>query len=803
MKRGLKLWMIGVFAVGLTSCAITRRIPQGEYLVDKTATKVERQKELHKSEQVHAMDLDKFIRQQPSRRLMGTNIPLGIYMSVPTESKTWWSRTKRKIGAAPVYMDSTQTRLSLESMKIYLDERGFLNSTTSYRIDTLEAKRRVKISYQVNPGSPYRIREIHYEFRDDFLRPIILKDTTKRLIKVGDIFDATVLDNERARLTAFLKERGYYNLSINNFSYIADSTVGDHKVDLTLVVKRHMAGYNREGEVMMENNSIYRIRDIYVFPNYNPAIATRDPLYSSRLDTTQYRGLNIVYDTKMNVRPKIIRQSINLFPNDIYNARFVKTTYDDLMRLGYYRSTSILFSELSDSTQQERLVTFVGGDSLSGANIYTSERLLRCNILCTPATLQSYTVELEGVTSANYFGFKSKITYQNRNLFRGAELFEVGILGGYEFMRVQFRKNGRQNSFELGGNVGFTFPRFITPIRVDRYNRTYNPRTRIDFAYSEQRRPVYHRTLSSAVLGYQWGNRKHSTFLIRPIDVSIVKLRDVDPEFIASLKNPYLEWSFTDQLIAGLSTSYIYNNQRNSIEANSSTLRVNFETNGNLIGGFARWLGSPQPSKPNNPTDPIKEQYRIFGIPYAQYIRLDGSFTQRFVLGRKTSLVYRFYTGIGYAYGNSISIPFERLFFAGGPNSMRGWLPRTLGPGSATITNTLFPIQLGNFKLEGNIEGRFPVWGMLQGALFVDVGNIWFIGQGGDADPKSRFQFNNFYTQLGVNTGVGARFDFDFFVFRLDWGIQLHNPNKMHEDSWIKTFNVNNTALSFAVGYPF
>ena len=789
-KRRLRLPVVVVCGCLLAACSATRHIPSGQYLLSKSDVRIEREKQLTRDERATRTELEQFIRQHPTKRFLGTNFYLWAYNSADPDKTNWWNRFKRRIGKDPVLLDSTLTARSAEGMKIYLNGKGFLDASTAFRVDT--SGKKAKVTYLARQGEPYRIGSIRYDFRDRSLQSIIFSDTISTLLHTDDIFDANTLDDERVRITSFLKNRGYYNFSINNISYVADSTAGNRTVNLTMVVKRYMAGYTAEGEATLDDNRIYRIRNIYIYPDYNPSAAVSDSLYESRLDTLDYKGLKIVYDTRSKVRAEILRRTISLYPNYLYNADEVKRTYENIMRLDYYKSASILFSEAEgDTLLRDNRITYIGQSQDStgiGEASYGTEHYLNCTIFCTPALRQGYSLELEGTTSADYFGIAATVGYQNRNLFRGVELFDIKVRGGYEFMRVKQKRN----SFELGVSTSFSFPRFITPLRIDRYNRAFNPRTKVEVSYSVQRRPYYHRTLASGVWGYTWGNGKNSTFVLRPADISVVKLRQIDTAFLEQLQNPYLRNSYESQLIAGLSGSYIFNNQKINTERNSLALRFNFETNGNLIDGLSHLFGRSSG----------EEYYKLFGIRYAQYFRFDLNLARKFVLGPKTSLVYRFYGGWGYAYGNSTSIPFERLFYCGGSNSMRGWLARTLGPGNEVRWVSDYPTQLGNFKLETNLEARFPVWGILQGALFFDVGNIWFLGQGGYGE-ESQFKIDRFYKQLGFNTGLGARFDFSFFVFRIDWGIKLHNPNEAAGQRWIQNFRMQNTTLNFGVGYPF
>jgi outer membrane protein assembly factor BamA len=287
---------------------------------------------------------------------------------------------------------------------------------------------------------------------------------------------------------------------------------------------------------------------------------------------------------------------------------------------------------------------------------------------------------------------------------------------------------------------------------------------------------------------------KYWSISVNPIDVSLIKLFSINPDFFNSLLNPYLKRSYESQLIAGMSSSLLLNNSKRGEFLNSTILRLNIETSGNLLNAMSGLLQSKQGSE----DDP---HYNFMGIRYAQYVRGEANFSYRIPLGASTSLVYRLYGGLGVAYGNSSSIPFERMFYCGGSNSMRGWQARTLGPGNSTIVRPEYPQQLGNVKLETNLELRFPVANIIHGALFFDLGNVWITGSG--VTEESEFKWNRFYRQFGFNTGIGTRLDFGFFVLRLDWGIRLFDPNLAQNNRWIDSFRLKNTTLNFAVGYPF
>ena len=674
-----------------------------------------------------------------------------------------------------------------------MDSKGFFSSQATYEVDTVSRRKRATVTFRTRQGEPYRIDSVSYEFQDNFLEQIVLPDTVNTLLHTGDIYDVSVLDAERERIAAYLKERGYYNFSVNNISYAARMFEKERLIDLRLIVKQYLTGYDERGLPVMDNNMVYRIDRINIFPDYDPTAARTDTTLLSRLDTVYYRGLNIIYEKRPNLRPPVLRQAVPLYPNYVYNSSQVNRAYSDLMALGYFKSAKIAFEEQPRSADVTDIVSFIGASADSTQTLYTREGYLTCNILCTPTLKQSVKVDLEGSTTSSFYGLKATVGYQNRNIFRGAESFDLSFTAGYEFMKAPDAR--RKRATEFGVTTGLTFPRFLVPWRTGRFRTVNQPKTKVELSINFQDRPYYARTLSSAGITYMWTNSRYSSFSLRPIDINVVDMtRPVDPEFLGNTSNKYLINSFKTQFIGGLSFGYGYNNQRKNLGGNATNIRFNAETAGNLIDAVEHAFFSPAKGK---------EQYTIFGIEYSQYFRTDLSVSRKIMLGGATALVGRLYGGVAMAYGNSSSVPFDRQFYCGGSNGMRGWTPRTLGQGSVANPHNDFPVQTGDVKLEANLELRFPVWGMIHGATFFDLGNIWYIRHYSGESEDTVFRFDRFYKQLGFNTGLGLRFDIKFAVLRLDWGIQLHNPNNPSGERWIHNFKWKNTALNFGVGYPF
>ena len=793
-------------AVALTllgaACSVTRHIPEGQYFLRKV--KIEPDESTPRKERIPAADLEKYVRQTPNKRFLGTNFYVWLYELANPDKQNGWNNWKRRIGQEPVLLDMSLTERSRQNLKVYMDSKGFFASQATFKVDTASRRKRAKVYYRTHQGRPYRIDSISYEFRDKFLEQIVLPDTVHTLIHTGNIFDITMLDRERERITTYLRERGYYNFTVNNIEYVADTLGGDHLVDVRVVIKQDLTGYNERGQAVMDNNMVYRIDRINVFPNYDPTVIRSDSTLLSRLDTVYYRGLNIIYEKRPNLRPSILRQAIPLYPNYIYNSAQINRTYTDLMALGYFKSSRLAFVERPQAADVTNYVSYIGAKTDSTQALYTKEGYLECNILCTPTLKQSFKIDLEGSTTASFYGLKATVGYQNRNIFRGAEAFDLSFTGGYEFMKAPDAKKKRAT--EVGVTTGLTFPRFLVPWRAMRFRSVNQPKTKVELSFNFQDRPYYRRTLSSAGITYMWTNNRYSTFSLRPIDINVIDVTRLDSAFLrveegpsgsgntGMVQNRYLAESFKTQFVGGLSFSYGYNNQRRNLGGNATNIRLNVETAGNLIDAVEHLFWS-QPKK--------LDHYTIFGIRYSQYFRTDLNISRKMMLSEKSALVGRLYGGVAMAYGNSSAVPFDRQFFCGGSNGMRGWTPRTLGQGSVPNPHDDFPVQTGDVKLEANLELRFPIWGIVHGATFVDVGNIWYIKQSSDYSTDAVFFFDKFYKQLGFDTGVGLRFDIKFFVLRLDWGIQLHNPNNPVGERWISDFKWKNTALNFGVGYPF
>lgn len=785
-----RLILIALLGVLCSACSVTRKLSEGEYFLQKV--KIDDDKQTPKDERITAYTLEQYVRQTPNKRFLGTNFYVWAHNLANPQKKNWWNNLKRKVGEEPVLLDLSLTHKSAQNLKTYMDSRGYYGSSVQYDIDTTRRRKRAYVTFRTHQGEPYRINSLSYDFRDKQLAPVIEADSAQSLLRVGEIFDITTLDKERERIATYLNNRGYYNFSINNIEYRVDTLQGGHTADVRMIVKRNITGYDERGRAITANNRIYRISEINVIPNYDPAIAAEE--YRKMLkDTIFYEGLNIISQGKPNVRPAVMHSAIPLTPNTTYNSSQVDRTYSEIMSLGYFKSARIAFEE--QPQEGDTLVSHYAGEGRAAYSPRSfsdiNEGRLKCYILCSPTLKQSYNIELEGSTTSSFYGISTTVGYQNRNLFRGVETFNAALTFGYEYMKAPNIARRRAN--EVGVTLGMQFPRFITPFHISTRNINM-PRTKLELSFNYQDRPYYRRDLSRVTWTYSWrslNGRYH--YQLRPLDLNWINVGYMNEDFFASLENEYLRQSYLTQAIVGLSGSYTYNNQNKNANGNATLLRANFESAGNVLNLIEKVFSKKEDG-----------HYKILGVRYSQYVRGDISLSRKISLGERTAVAGRIFAGVGIPYGNSTALPFDRMFYVGGSNSMRGWSPRTLGPGNTPEQDTPYPVQMGDMRLEANLELRFPIWGMFHGATFFDLGNVWYLERDNREVPEDGiFRWDSFYKQLGLNTGVGLRVDIKFVILRLDWGVQLHSPNKPAGERWIHNLKWKNTALNFGVGYPF
>ncbi|MEG0601809.1 MAG: BamA/TamA family outer membrane protein [Mucinivorans sp.] len=763
----------------LVSCSAVRYVPKDSSLLYRNKLVIESQNK-RETKAISSSEVKNYIQQRPNRRLLGMGIYLGFYNITDSSKHDGWHRFwGTKIGEAPVVLDSSMIKKSKREIEVFLDSKGFLSSTVSSEIE-VSPRRKATVKYTVNLGRAYRISSVKYNIADTYIRPLVMADSALWGLKSGEIFERKDFENERTRITSMLRDRGFWGFNASYITYTVDSNHRNNTLDVELLL-RPLTTTTPSGQAMSENHPIYSIDQVQVMSDYNPA-QSLEAVKGEDIDTICYQGVDIMYKKKLYIRPDIILGALGVTPGDRYDQKRIEEAYNAVRSLGY--SANFLFTPLGPTQPPTAWDTAANG-------AITARRKLACLVQCTPNVRQGISTDFEASTTSNYYSLALTLGYQNRNLFRGGEDFNLSFRGAYEFAKP--KEQG--NAFEFGVTTSLALPRFLLPISDDKMRKFKYSSTKFTVSYNIQNRPFYRRSLVSAVYGYGWTLKNGARFTINPADINVVSVPWIDEIFLLTIENPYLRNSYSSQLIAGLSASYFYNTNAD-IKQNGFTFRVSGDANGNLF----RLITS---AFCNQVEKDGESYYNIFGLRYAQYFRLSADVSNRINVGRRSQIAWRFLLAGGYAYGNSRTLPFERLFFAGGSNSMRGWQVRTLGPGSVRIDDLgSYPNQLGDMRLEANFEYRVNVAGGFGLALFLDCGNVWMNGIG-EKREEAKFHFNTFFRQLALNTGVGLRYDAGYFLVRLDWGVKLHDPNVPVGRRWGCQRGINDTALQFALGLPF
>lgn len=768
MKNTPRLLLLLILPVLLGACSSTKYVPEGAYLLDEVRIHTD-----HK--EVKPSSLSPYLRQNPNAKWFSLlKTQLYIYNWSGRDTTKWVNRALRRLGDAPVIYNAEETARTCEEMTKAVQNMGYMGA--SVEAVPVREKKKMRLAYQVHTGRPYRIHAIRYDIRDACIEAF-LQDDSATLLRPQMNFDINVLDAERQRITGLLRNRGYYRFNKDFITYSADTVKGSYSVDLTL----HLARFRAHNGDSLVNHPQYTLNKVNFITNYN--VLESSALSSIEVnDSLHYRGYPIYYKNHLYLRPKVLTNSLAIEPGRLYNEESVQRTYSNFNRLQALKYTNIRFFEV----QQQ--------DSAK----------LNAYVLLTPGKHQSVSFEVEGTNSAGDLGAAASVSFQHRNIFHGSETFMVKLRGAYEAVSGLQKSQHNQNYMELGAEASVNFPRFMFPFLSADFKRRIRASSELTMQYNYQMRPEFTRIIASAGWGYKWGlQHQHAQHKVDVLDINYLYMPWIDKDFEEIYLNQdqsyILKYNYDDRLIVRMGYSYTYHSstqamRHNSSAANSYSIRINLESAGNLLYGLARGVKMRRNAE---------GEYTLLNIPFAQYLKADFDYSKNVQMDNRNALVFHFGLGVAYPYGNARMLPFEKRYFSGGANSVRGWSVRALGPGTYRSESTNFLNQTGDLKLDANVEYRTRLFWKFRGAAFVDAGNIWTL-RNYDEQPGGQFRLNRFYKQLAVAYGVGLRMDLDFFILRFDWGLQAVDPVEKGKKRYpIASPSLNKSALHFAVGYPF
>lgn len=757
---------IVVTALLLVGCSVSKFVPEGKYLLDEVHISSD-------NKEIKSSEMYSYVRQKPNSKWFSlVKLPMYIYCSSGKDSTKWINKILRKMGDAPRIYDARVAEETRMQILGAVQNKGYLGAQVS--LEEKIKKNKLDTYYRISSGKPYIISSIDYNVEDYVIRDLLMNDSIHSGLKVGERFDVNQLEEERNKITQFLLNRGYYRFNKDYITFQADTVNGTYRIDLTMNI-----GLNN-----MPNSSETSLHRQYSIRNVNYLMDVDYSLNNGvNLDTMSYGGINILYDKKLFLRPGVIDSHNRIVSGKLYSNRDVMSTYSSLSRLGILKYSNIRFVEHLEN-DSAYLDAFV---SLSK----NKNKML--------------SFQVEGTNSAGDLGAAASVTYTHRNLFKGSETFTIKVRGAYEAV-TGLEGYANNNYTEYGVESSLDFPEFMFPFLTSDFKKRVNAKSEVSMKYNWQIRPEFERTLASAAWSYRWNSGRRANHRLDVLDINYIYMPYRSNTFIEYLNymdevNPLLRYSYEDLFIVRLGYTYTYNSAgvttQQTAKKSSYSIRFNIEESGNLIYGFSKLIHK-------KPSD--GESFRMGNISFAQYVKTDFDFAKNIMIDDRNSLVFHIATGVAIPYGNSKSLPFEKLYFSGGANSVRGWSVRSLGPGRyhGNSGSLDYVNHTGDIKLDLNVEYRTHLFWKLNGAAFIDAGNVWTL-KSRYSDDTGQFAFNRFYKEIAVSYGLGVRFDLDFLILRFDGGMKAINPMESGADRFpvIRPDFSRDFAFHFAVGYPF
>jgi outer membrane protein insertion porin family len=774
------LWIAVIF---LSGCSASKYLKENQSFYAGSEVKFHPQGKVGGGRKELKRDLEALIVPAPNTEIFGMRPGVWLFFRQRDEAKKKGLKAfiRRKFGQVPVLISDIKPEQTAKLLEGQLQNDGYFKSTVEYKVK--ERRKESKVIYNVLLHPPYKLRTIGWPKPKDSLYVRIVDELKKKtLLKEKQRYDLARLQAEQERIESVVENFGLFYFDDKHLIFHADSTEGEKQIDLELHLEEGIPERARR---------IYKLGDVNIFPDYTlDSDTTKLKTAVTKVDSFNY------YDITKKFRPEIIARVINLRPANTYSTEDHSLSLSHLMDLGVFKFVNIQYAEVNPDSNQ-----------------------LSTSIYLTPLKKRSLRAEFQAVSKSNSFaGPGLQATFTDRNFLRGAELFQLRVNTSYE-VQLSKRISGPLNSFELGAEASLTVPRFLSPIHIDYSSRKYLPKTDFRLGFNVQNRVgFFNLNTFNLAAGFTWRESEYKSHELYPVDINFVKTGGRSDAFNQILeKNRFLQNSFEDQFILGSRYSYTLNTQLKP-DLLSEFEERRLKTHSIYFNGTLQLAGNVVNAIQNQAHRNEEGPFELFRAPYSQFVRGDIDFRHYWQFDRHNKLASRLILGTGYAYGNSEVLPYIRQFSIGGSNSIRAFPARSIGPGTYSVltdplyTDALpsFVDQRGDIKLEGNVELRFDIIKAFKGALFVDAGNIW-LWNDPNSDKKREFDSGSFLSELAVGTGLGLRFDFNFFVLRLDTAFPLRKPYLERKDRWVMDdidfgssgWRGDNLVYNIAIGYPF
>jgi outer membrane protein assembly factor BamA len=795
---------MGVIIILFYSCSPYKHLSKDGMLLSKNKIKVNN-KEFSKGE------LENLIIQDPNTSFLKMKLGMYFYsLSKAGDDSTvnWLSRnTFRAWGEKPVELDENLTFQSNQNIVQYLKTKGSFGSTITNTIKYKRKwcapwkkyERRVIVEYAINANKRYTINEFDMAVTDSVLYKQIEQIMKETTIKKGTFYDEDILTSERDRLVTSLKEYGYFGFDAKYITYQIDTNKGNNTLDISLNVsnpKWQRDGIEREGR-----HKVYTIRNIYVYPNYVlPSVAGYEPptdtsiVYHKQTKQSATTRFFFIHNNYMPIKTKPLLRSMLFQRDSVYSPLVVKRTYSALSQLRNFKYIDIKPLEVQNVNWR--------ADTLP----VDFELKLSMDLPISFSTGAEITYSQANAAIAadmpSNFGLEYNLGFQHTNIFHGAELFTFNTKAAAEIRSDIFNRTmGTEfwsyfSAFEVGADIGIEIPRFIVPFATKLYSMQFRPHTTFHTIVNYQQRELFERNIFGLSYGYTWRTTEkenHSLFLP---EINLVKMNIRDNSYINMIStwSRRMKYQVSNHLVTDMRYSYFFNGQSLKSRINYHYFHFNVEAGGNVLYLASLWSKS---NKGDN------NQYNVFGIPFSQYARCDMDFAKFIYPTKRQTFVMRCYLGVGAAYGNARELPYEKNFFGGGPNNVRAWDLRALGPGAAKADTAKNPERSGDIAIFGNFEYRFPVLGFIEGAAFFDFGNVWLMREQSDL-AGGVFEFSDFYKEFAAGIGMGLRLNFKILILRFDFALKVLDPSQEVLSRFVlPDAKFSDIKLQFGLNYPF
>lgn len=785
----------------LTSCSFEKYLSEGESLLYKTEQTVAMADSSDVTPEVKAAlkKSENYYLQRPNSKFLGIQgMPVGMWfycVASPTDS-SFWGRYWRNMGQEPVIYDEEKARRTAQQLHNLLESKGCFNSTVTFDTTELE-DRKISITYRIKATQRYIIDDIYYHCDNNTIRHLLQKWSEESPLKAGAPYDQDNISSERSRLLNNLHEEGYYHATLEDITFVVDTTYRRHRLSIDV----HVDGSKLQ---------VYHINNIYVYPNSTAGLrsgeSTYDTLIYNYSGVRQAFDYQFIYDKPMTIKPLTISRSLMLFPGMTYRPRYITNTYNSLLNLRNFKYINVEFSESPFSTDSLPLV------DAHVRLINTTQRALSLSLEITNASPIVGNSDGGNFFSSGNLGLETGLEYQNKNLFGGAELFKVRGTLLFELPKLIFSGNSSGgfynnfNAFEVGLDASLDMPEFLMPFSsLIPWQRT-RPHTLMSLGGGYQYRYYFERIVANTSFGYSWTQRigtglnsKTAQHQLIPIDLTFVRILNLDTTYllrIVTAENVIRTlYQYTDHFIMDARYDFSYSDQQFGLRRNFSVYHFSAESAGNLLHLWSHIVDG------NVDSNGVRE---FFGVPFSQYVRFTGEFTRYHYHGHRNTFVTRLILGIGIPYGNSQDMPYEKSFYGGGPTTMRAWPLRHLGPGGYVANRSFDYERFGDLQLVLNFEERFPIAGIFEGALFADLGNIWLVNPNDDLYPDGEFKWDSFFKEIAVGIGLGLRVNVSVATLRLDFAIPLYDPGFDISERWRPPhWKFSQIVTNFGINYPF